>query len=43
MGSWRGQIARTHGIAGHDVAFDDLSEDGARALVQLLQLGEAAV
>ena len=36
------QIARAHGIAGRQIALDDLPEDGARALVELLQLGEAA-
>ena len=36
------QIARADGIAGGQIALDDLPEDGARALVELLQLGEAA-
>ncbi len=40
MGRCAGEVARADRLAGREIALDDLAEDGARALVELLQLGK---
>ena len=40
MGSMRAQVARADRLAGRQIGLDDAPEDVARALVELLQLGQ---